>query len=150
MMKILMLANLVFVLLAAGVVIYSHTMIKPAPTDQALETEKLQKDAIQGAQLQPVPIKRFVVNLHSRATRLRYLDLEMNVLTFSEEQKEIIRSNEHVFKDAVVEIASRLSPEDLDTVTGKILLENKIKTRVNQKFGQPVVRQIYFSGFVVQ
>lgn len=149
-MKILMLANLVFVLLAAGVVIYSHTMIKPAPTDQALETEKLQKDAIQGAQLQPVPIKRFVVNLHSRATRLRYLDLEMNVLTFSEEQKEIIRSNEHVFKDAVVEIASRLSPEDLDTVTGKILLENKIKTRVNQKFGQPVVRQIYFSGFVVQ
>lgn len=150
MMKILMLANLVFVLLAAGVVIYSHTMIKPAPTDQVLEKEKLQKDAIQGAQLQPVPIKRFVVNLHSRATRLRYLDLEMNVLTFSEEQKQIIRSNEHIFKDAVVEIASRLSPEDLDTVTGKILLENKIKTRVNQKFGQPVVRQIYFSGFVVQ
>lgn len=149
-MKILMLANLVFVLLAAGVVIYSHTMIKPAPTDQVLEKEKLQKDAIQGAQLQPVPIKRFVVNLHSRATRLRYLDLEMNVLTFSEEQKQIIRSNEHIFKDAVVEIASRLSPEDLDTVTGKILLENKIKTRVNQKFGQPVVRQIYFSGFVVQ
>jgi len=150
MMKILMLANLVFVLLAAGVVIYSHTMIKPAPTDQALETEKLQKDAVQGAQLQPVPIKRFVVNLHSRATRLRYLDLEMNVLTFSEEQKQIVRSNEHIFKDAVVEIASRLSPEDLDTVTGKILLENKIKTRVNQKFGQPVVRQIFFSGFVVQ
>lgn len=150
MMKILMLANLVFVLLAAGVVIYSHTMIKPAPTDQALETEKLQKDAVEGAQLQPVPIKRFVVNLHSRATRLRYLDLEMNVLTFSEAQKEIIRTNEHVFKDAVVEIGSRLSPEDLDTVTGKILLENKIKTRVNQKFGQPVVRQIYFSGFVVQ
>lgn len=149
-MKILMLANLVFVLLAAGVVIYSHTMIKPAPTDQVLEKEKLQKDAIQGAQLQPVPIKRFVVNLHSRATRLRYLDLEMNVLTFSEEQKQIIRSNEHIFKDAVVEIASRLSPEDLDTVTGKILLENKIKTWVNQKFGQPVVRQIYFSGFVVQ
>lgn len=149
-MKILMLANLIFVLLAAGVVIYSHTMIKPAPTDQVLEKEKLQKDAIQGAQLQPVPIKRFVVNLHSRATRLRYLDLEMNVLTFSEEQKQIIRSNEHIFKDAVVEIASRLSPEDLDTVTGKILLENKIKTRVNQKFGQPVVRQIYFSGFVVQ
>lgn len=150
MMKILMIANLVFVLLGAGVVFYSHNMLKPAPTDQALEREKLQKDALQGAQLQPVPIKRFVVNLHSRATRLRYLDLEMNVLTFSEEQKEIVRSNEHIFKDAVVEIASKLSPEDLDTVTGKILLENKIKTRVNHKFGQPVVRQIYFSGFVVQ
>jgi flagellar protein FliL len=150
MMKIIMLANLVFILLAAGVVFYSHTMIKPPRTDQALEREKLQKDAIQGAQLQPVPIKRFVVNLHSRPTRLRYLDLEMNVLTFSENQKEIIRQNEHIFKDSVVEIASHLSPEDLDTVTGKILLENKIKTRVNQKFGQPVVRQIYFSGFVVQ
>lgn len=150
MQKILIIANLVIVLVGAGLVVYSHTMIKPEPTDQLAENDKLKNEAVSKSQLQPVPIKRFVVNLHSRPTRLRYLDIEMNVLTFSEDQKEIIRQSEHIFKDVVVEIASQLDPEDLDTVTGKILLENRIKKQVNQKFGQPVVKQIYFSGFVVQ
>ncbi len=152
--KILILANLVVVLVGAGVVFYSHNMIKPPATDQTAEAEKLKTDAVKGTQLQPVAIKKFVVNLHSRETRLRYLDLEMNVLTFREEQKEFIKTFEYVFKDTVIEIASKLAPEELDTVTGKILLENKIKTQVNEKLnklvGEPVVKQIYFSGFVVQ
>lgn len=150
MQKILIIINLVVVLLGAGLVFYSHNMIKPEPTNQALETEKLKTDALQNAQIQAVPIKKFVVNLHSRNTRLRYLDIEMNVLPFREDQKEIIKANEHVFKDVVIEIASHLNPDDLDSVTGKILLENKIKKQVNTRLGQPVVKQIYFSGFVVQ
>ncbi len=154
-MKILIILNLVVVLVGAGAVFYSHNMIKPPPTDQAAEATKLKTDAIEQTQLQPVPIKKFVVNLYSKESRLRYLDLEMSVLTFIPEQKEIVKSNEHVFKDVVIEIASQLGPEELDTVTGKLLLENRIKKQVNerlQKLGAigPVVKQIYFSGFVVQ
>ena len=148
--KILLLVNLVVVLGGAGLVYYSHNMLKPQPTDQAAEAENLKKEALEKTQLQPVPIKKFVVNLHSRSSRLRYLDLEMSVLTFHADQRELIRANEHVFKDVVIEIASQLEPEQLDSVTGKILLENKIKKQVNAKIGQPVVKQIYFSGFVVQ
>jgi flagellar protein FliL len=149
--KILILLNLVVVLAGAGLVFYSHKVIKPEPTDQAAETKKLEKEAIAQTQVQPVPIKKFVVNLHSRSSRLRYLDLEMNVLTFNDEQKELVKANEHIFKDVVIEIASQLEPDDLDSVTGKILLENKIKKKVNEKLGEtPVIKQIYFSGFVVQ
>jgi flagellar FliL protein len=149
--KILIIANLVVVLAGAGLVFYSHTMIKPEPTNQDVETQKLKDEAIAQTQVLPVPLKKFVVNLHSRSSRLRYLDIEMNILTFREDQKEIIKANEHIFKDAVIEIASHLDPDDLDSVTGKILLENKIKKRVNEKLGEPpVIKQIYFSGFVVQ
>lgn len=152
--KILILVNLVIALAGAGLVYYSHNMIKPEPTNQVAEAESIKTQAMEKAQLQPVPIKKFVVNLHSKSTRLRYLDLEMNILTFHEDQKELIKSNEHILKDIVVEIASNLDPEDLDTVTGKILLENKIKKQVNAKLdssgNQPVIKQIYFSGFVVQ
>lgn len=148
--KILLLVNLVVVLGGAGLVYYSHNMMKPVATDQLAEAEDLKKTALDQTKLQPVPIKKFVVNLHSKDTRLRYLDLEMNILTFYPEQKDIIKEYEHYFKDAVIEIASHLNPEDLDTVTGKILLENKIKKQVNAKMGQPVVKQIFFSGFVVQ
>lgn len=149
--KILIILNLVVVLAGAGLVFYSHNMIKPEPTNQDAETQKLKDEAIAQTQVTAVPIKKFVVNLHSRNTRLRYLDIEMNVLTFTDEQKEIVKANEHIFKDVVVEIASHLEPDELDSVTGKILLENKIKKRVNEKLGEPpVIKQIYFSGFVVQ
>lgn len=149
--KILIIVNMVVVLAAAGVVFYSHTMIRPEPTDQAAEAEALKTNAAATTQLQPVPIKKFVVNLYSKSSRLRYLDLEMNVLTFTEEQKQIVKANEHIFKDVVVEITSHLNPEDLESVTGKMLLESRIKKAVNAKLGEPpVVKQIYFSGFVVQ
>jgi flagellar FliL protein len=55
-----------------------------------------------------------------------------------------------MFKDVLIEVASHLEPDELDTLSGKILLENKIKKQVNTKLGKPVVKQIYFSGFVVQ
>lgn len=151
MQKALIIVNLVVAILAAGVVYYSHNMIKPEPTNQAAEEDALKKDAAAATQIQPVPIKKFVVNLHSKSSRLRYLDIEMNVLTFSEDQKQIVKANEHIFKDTVVEIASHLTPDELESVTGKILLENRIKKAVNAKLGEPpVVKQIYFSGFVVQ
>lgn len=148
--KILIIMNLVVVVAAAGLVYYSHNILKPTPTDQKAETESLKKEAMAQTQIQPVPIKKFVVNLHSKGTRLRYLDLEMNILTFREDQKELVKRSEHLFKDTVIEIGSQLEPDDLDSVTGKILLENKIKKQVNAKLGQPVVKQIFFSGFVVQ
>ncbi len=149
--KILIIVNLVIALAGAGLVFYSHSMIKPDPTDQVAETEAIKTDAAATTQLRPVPFKKFVVNIHSKSSRLRYLDLEMNILTFQEDQKEIIKANEHIFKDTVIEIASHLDPEDLESVTGKILLENKIKKQVNTKLGDsPVIKQIYFSGFVVQ
>ena len=150
MMKVLIIINMIVVLAGAGLVFYSHNILKPAPTDQAAEALALKEGAIAQSQLQPVPIKKFVVNLHSKSTRLRYLDLEMNILTFHEDQKTIVKANEHIFKDIVVEITSHLEPNELDTITGKMLLESRIKKQVNAKLGQPVVKQIFFSGFVVQ
>lgn len=149
--KVLIILNLVIALAGAGLVYYSHNIIKPEPTNQAAEAESMKNNAVASTQLKPVPIKKFVVNLHSRSTRLRYLDIEMNVLTFHEDQVNIVKASEHIFKDVVIEIASRLEPDELDSVTGKILLENKIKKAVNSKLGEPpVVKQIYFSTFVVQ
>jgi flagellar FliL protein len=149
--KILIIVNLVIVLGGAGLVFYSHNMMGPPKTDQAAEALALKEGALASTQIKPVALKKFVVNLHSGSTRLRYLDIEMNVLPFHEDQKQIISDNEHVFKDVVIEIASHLNPDDLESVTGKILLENRIKKQVNAKLGDPpVIKQIYFSGFIVQ
>ena len=148
--KILIILNLVVVLAGAGLVYYAHNIIKPEPTNQAAEAESLKTNAAELAQVQALPMKKFVVNLHSRESRLRYLDVEMNILPFHNDQKELIKANEYILKDILIETASHLAPEDLDTLSGKILFENKLKKQINAKLGQPVVKQIYFSGFIVQ
>jgi len=150
--KILMILNFVIILAGLGVVYYSHKILKPEPTDQVAEAQSMKENAISESQLKPVPIKKIVVNLHSSASKLRYLDVEMNILTFHEDQIQIIKDHEYIFKDVLVEIGSHLEPQDLETVTGKILLENKIKKKVNEKLNphQPTIKQIFFSGFVVQ
>ena len=148
--KILIILNFVVVLAGAGLVYYAHNIIKPEPTNQAAEAESLKTNAAEQAQVQALPMKKFVVNLHSRESRLRYLDVEMNILPFHNDQKELIKANEYILKDILIETASHLAPEDLDTLSGKILLENKLKKQINAKLGQPVVKQIYFSGFIVQ
>jgi len=47
--KILILANLVIALAGAGLVYYSHNMIKPPPTDQVAEAEALKTQALEKA-----------------------------------------------------------------------------------------------------
>lgn len=148
--KILIILNLVIVLAGAGLVYYSHNILGPEPTDQNAEIDMLKAQALESLKVQPVPIPKFAVNLHSRSSRLRYLDIEMNVLPVSNDQAEIIKANIHIFKDAVIEIASQMEPDDINTVTGKILLEKKIKDKVNPKLGNSPIAKIYFSVFVVQ
>jgi len=148
--KILVIINFVVVLAGVGLVYFSHKILKPETTNQAVEIENLKNSAMEQSQVQAVPMKKFVVNLHSRGSRLRFLDVEMNILPFNNDQKDLIKASEYIFKDILIEIASHLAPEDLESLSGKILLENKIKKQVNAKLGQPVVKQIYFSGFVVQ
>ena len=150
MLKILIYLNLAIALLGTGVVFYSHNFIKPAPTDESAERIKLQEGLGQNTGLTPVPIKKFSVNLDSDANRLRFLSLEMNILPFYEDQKTLISKNEFMIKDVVIELATKLVPEEVETVTGKMLFESRIKKQVNAKLGQPVIKQIFFSGFVIQ
>lgn len=150
MLKILILINLVVALLGAGVVYYSHFMIKPEPTDQLSEKSKLKDSLSEQVSITPVPIKKFTVNLSSHANRLRFLNLEMSILPFFEDQKALITKNEFLIKNVVIELASSLTPEEVETVTGKMLFESRIKKQVNAKLGQPVIKQIFFSGFVIQ
>lgn len=150
MLKILILINLVVALLGAGVVFYSHHLLKPEPTDQHAEKAKLRDSLNQQVSLTPVPIKKITVNLSSHANRLRFLNLEMSILPFFEDQKAIISKHEYLIKNVVIELASTLTPAEVETVTGKMLFESKIKKQVNAKLGQPVIKQIFFSGFVIQ
>jgi flagellar FliL protein len=50
----------------------------------------------------------------------------------------------------VIQVAAQMEASDLDSMTGKMTFEGRVKKMVNEKLGQPVIKQIYFSTFVVQ
>lgn len=135
---------------AAALVFYAHNSVKPPPTDQAAEAKSLEATAVAEAQVTPHTFKKMVVNIQSPGTRLRFLEVEMGVLPFAEEQKETVKSLEYRFQNVLIDIAGGMTPDELGSVTGKILLEGRIKKRINEELGMPLVKQIYFARFIVQ
>lgn len=148
--KVLTILNLVVVLGSAGLVIYSHALVKPAPTDIAGEEGSLVGDANIRYRLTPVKMKKITVNLSSRKTRLRYLDMEMNVLTFDEDQKRIITDSTALINDVVIRIAGNMKAKELNSLTGKMLFKSRVKKQINITLGETIAKEIIFSRFVVQ
>jgi flagellar FliL protein len=148
--KILLGANGAVVLLAAGLVFYSHNNIKPPPTDISGEEKSLLDTAIADSQIKPHAMKQMTVNLYSEGTRLRFLNAEMNLVPFKQDDIETLKSNEHIVKNELITIAATMTPDELGSITGKILLESRLKKAVNQKLNQPLIKSIFFTKFLVQ
>lgn len=148
--KILMIINLLVMLGSAGLVYYSNYMIKKVPTDQAAELQNMLNDSTLANKITPHKLKKITVNLYSQKNRLRYLDVELDLLPFKEEDKEILKKHNDIIFDIIIQIASDMTPEELNSVSGRILLENRIKTQINQALSKSIIREIFFSRFVIQ
>jgi flagellar FliL protein len=148
--KIIIMLNLVLVLGFAGLTAYSHIGIKKPVTDEMSEAQSLVETAMRESQLSPVILPRQIVNLYSRQTRLRFLEIELGVQTFKAKQQEIIRLKQSFINDAIIEIAGNMAPEELDSVTGKLLFESRLRKRINDEINNPIIKKIYFSKFIVQ
>jgi flagellar protein FliL len=148
--KILLGTNGLIAIVAAGLVYYSHTSLKPPATDVKAEQQMLFDKALQESQITPYNMKPQVVNLYAEGTRLRYLSAELNILVFEEKDKLLLKSREYLVKNAMIEVASHMTAEELGSVTGKILFESRVKKITNEALGTPIVKKIYFGKFTVQ
>jgi flagellar FliL protein len=148
--KIILGLSAVVTLGSAALVFYSHTQIKPPATDQAAEAQALLDKAQHDNMIKPFLLKQLVVNIPGRGQRLRYLEAEIGVLPFEESSHEIFKNNVHLFQNALVLIAADMDPDELMSVTGKLLLESRIKKKVNEELGKPLIKRIYFSKFTIQ
>ncbi len=148
--KILLGLNGLVALAAAGIVYYSHFMIKPPPTNITTEEQALYDKAQSESQVSAYTISSKPVNLYHEGSRLRHLSTELSIIPFKESDKEILKTHEYIVKNALIEVAAHMSPEEVSTLTGKLLLESRIKKYVNESLGAPVIKKIYFGKFTVQ
>lgn len=148
--KILMSLSALVTAAALGLILYAHKGIKRPPIDEKAELESLVNESKEKSQIDTVPLKKLTINLYSRSTRLRYLDIQLNVLPFDAAQGPEITTNESLIADTVINIAGDMEADQLNSVSGKIILEDRIKKHVNTVVGKPLLKKIYFSRFVIQ
>lgn len=148
--KIVLGINGLVVIAATALVVYSHTVIAPPPTDESKEFSGLVKKSMLEFQKSQIQFPEMVINLYSRESRLRFVNLKMSIETFEENQNQLIEDSKSLIQDALIDIASNMTPQELNSVTGRILLETRVKKSVNGSLGKPAVKKIYFSKFIIQ
>tara|TARA_Y100001970_G_C14186169_1_gene832732 strand:+ start:1084 stop:1554 length:471 start_codon:yes stop_codon:yes gene_type:complete len=142
--------SLLATLAALGVIVYKEIIFKRPLPNSEIEKAKLLASGQTFKPINSYKMKRVIVNLPSRSKKLRFLEITTEIVPFNDDQVAEIEKNKHIVRDAFLDIAGEMSPEELNSLTGKILLENRIKTRLNKEMGTKIIQELYFTKFVVQ
>ena len=98
----------------------------------------------------PVNIPRLLINLQSNNSRLRFLELELSIETLDLKSQKLVEKYDAIIKDVAINIVSKMSPEDLNSLSGKLLLEKRLKKKIRQMTNQRFISRIVYRRFVVQ
>ena len=148
--KILMGINLLGLLSVLGVFIYTTKIHKKPLPDNSLEDQKLVDEASQASLVAPYKIDPFIINLKSTSSRMRYLNLELHLIAFQENDRTHFDTFKPMMRDLIFQVAGNMSPEELTTITGRMVLSQRLKDSLNQLFPKPLVKEVFFANFVVQ
>lgn len=146
------LAVLMLLSSAGTLVLFAHNRLamERGLPDDARELAVLKREARARSLDTSYRVGKLVVNLPSRTSRLRFLDASVHLVPFREDDIKVFEAHKPMIQDKVIDIAGRMPPDELSSVSGKILLESRIKTSLNGVFGKNSIKRIYFTRFVVQ
>lgn len=127
----------------------------PKVTDSGLaEQRKIEeeKEAALGPEAGPLvyTMDKFTVNLEGEPKRTIRVEVNLEMLG-KEGFEEIIDSdNRAKARDRIVRILNDKTFSELESIQGKLFLKDRIATDINSLLDQGVVKDVYFSEFVVQ
>jgi flagellar FliL protein len=141
-------------LAVAGLFYYTEKMYKKPPIDENAEKAAL----LSSVSAKTIPtffkVDKMTISLipvnGSLNSRMKYLELEMHLVLFETSDVEVMKVNLPIVQDRIIDIAAKMGPEELNSLSGKILLEDRLKREINKAMKRPVVKNIYFASFIVQ
>ena len=141
--------NLVVVGLGAFMV-YSSTIgyKKPSVSNEELnkEIEEFQKTLRNN----PIMYTMDTFNTNLEGVPRRFLRVQVSLEMLDEEGYEEVIGLGAEARDSIVKILNTKRFNDLDSVQGKLHLKNQITAQINGFLQRGVVKNVYFSDFVVQ
>ncbi len=92
-------------------------------------------------------LEPFTVNL---LTPRHVINLEVSIELLDEDGFEEVISENPKARDAIVRILNKKEKKDLENIQGKLFLKDQITVAINDFLDEGVVKDVYFSRFVVQ
>jgi len=137
-----------------GLFYYTEKMYKRPPIDENKEREAFLKDGDPKAIPSFYKLDKLTVSLVPKDPnanqRMRYIELEVHLVLFKAEEAGVIKTYQMVVQDKIITIASKMGADELNTLTGKILLEDRLKKEINKALEKPIIKSIFFSRYIVQ
>lgn len=137
---------------ALGVFVYTEVIYKRPPVIDSVEKKEMMEDIAKAESIEAVALGKITMNILSDrpSARLRFLDVEASLIPFNGGATTRINDNKKAIIDGFIDVASRMSPEELASISGRILLESRLKRRIEEITGPQTVKEVLFTTFVIQ
>lgn len=133
-----------------GVFYYTENIYqKPVPSNE-IQLEQMIADSLKKNLPSTYKMDEMIINLPSPTTRLRFLKVQMHFVPFKEEYLSLFDNHKSIIQDIVIKTVSVMETDELNSVSGKILLEDRLRKKINTAIAKKAVKEIYFAEFVVQ
>ena len=94
-------------------------------------------------------LETFIVNLLDDSGR-RYLKTNINLVLSTDSLEEEIKQKMPLIQDAIIDLLSSKSYDDVADISGKLFLRTQIIKRLNDILTIGKIHKVYFSNFVIQ
>lgn len=148
--RIILILTLLTTIGTAGVFFYTEMIYKrPVPKNEE-ELAKLKDETKNINVPQSFKLDDIIVNLPSNTSRLRFLNVGINIVVFEDKDITTLEESKNAILDIIIEIASNMEPDELNSISGKLIFESRIKNKVNQVLKKSIVKELFYTKFVVQ
>lgn len=120
----------------------------PKVTESALREPASLKDKFGQAPM-IYTMDKFVVNLSGMPKRTIRLQVNLDMISPVAFQEIMDFDNRAKARDKIVRILNEKTFDDLETIQGKLFLKDKIVAEVNQVLDKGLVKDVYFTDFVM-
>lgn len=147
-----------FVLVNLGVtgfgtyLVYASTLGWTAPTitEESIKIDPFFQFNEESAVPYVYTLDKFTVNLGGEPRRTVRLEVNLHMLGKDAFEEVMLSENRARVRDRIVGILNAKNFAELESIQGKLFLKDKIAMEVNTILNKGVVKDVYFTDFVVQ
>lgn len=135
------------------IVIMGFVMMIGAVTMVFMATDMTVSDVIAKFQKHEeyvMPLESFVVNLETEGKGTTYLKTQLSLLYVEEDFGPVLTNKTSQIRDIIINDLMEYKPDDLLVNGGLATAKVKLRGSINAALGQDMVKEIYFTEFLVQ
>ena len=134
---------------ALTVLVYFQYFYAPPLPSNAIESQKFIEGEKENSYPKEFELKQIIVNLKSKTKRLRFLEIKIFLVPYDQNHKKILEQNQDLIYDSIIDMASGMDPDELNTLSGKLILQSRIISDLNKLLKAKIVKELHLSRYVV-